>query len=128
MNILLDTCTFLWIITEADELSEKARELFINPDNAVYLSAVSEWEMAVKYSLGRLPLPQNPLQYIPDQRKKHAIVSLSLDEESALHLTRLPDIHKDPFDRMLISQALVHGFVILSPDEFIYQYPARVIW
>lgn len=61
MNILLDTCTFLWIITEADELSEKARELFINPDNAVYLSTVSEWEMAVKYSLGRLPLPQNPL-------------------------------------------------------------------
>ena len=128
MNILLDTCTFLWIITDADELTDKARELFIKPDNDVYLSVVSEWEMAVKYKLGRLPLPENPQQYIPDQREKHAIASLSLDEESALHIIRLPEIHKDPFDRMIVSQALVHGFTIVSPDEFIHQYPARVIW
>lgn len=128
MNILLDTCTFLWIITEADELSNNARELFIKPDNDVYLSVVSEWEMAIKYRLGRLPLPENPQQYIPEQREKHAITSLSLDEESTLHILRLPEIHRDPFDRMIVSQALVHGFAIVTPDEFIHQYPARVIW
>ena len=128
MNVLLDTCTFLWVITDADELSDKARELFVKPDNDVYLSVVSEWEMAVKYKLGRLPLPENPQQYIPDQREKHAIASLSLDEESALHIIRLPEIHKDPFDRMIVSQALIHGFAIVTPDEFIHQYPARVIW
>lgn len=128
MRILLDTCTFLWIITGDAELSSKAIELFINPDNEVYLSTVSEWEIALKIVLGRMQLPENPSQYIPEQREKHAISSLPLDEESALHLIRLPDIHKDPFDRMLICQALVHGYVILTPDVYIQRYPARVIW
>jgi len=128
VNILLDTCTFLWIITGANELSDRAKQLFIDPHNEVYLSTISEWEIAVKYVFGRLSLPKEPENYIPEQREKHLISSLPLDEESVLHIIRLPDIHKDPFDRMLVSQAIVHGFVILTPDGYIQKYPARVIW
>ena len=128
MRILLDTCTFLWIVTDARELSERARELYVDPENDVYLSSVSAWEMAVKYGLGRLPLPESPGRFVPAQRKLHHIEPLELDEEAALHLTRLPLLHKDPFDRMLICQATIHHLVILTPDDLINQYQVRTMW
>lgn len=128
MKFLLDTCTFLWIISGARELSMRANEYFVNSDNEVFLSTVSDWEIAVKYALQRLPLPEPPYDYIPHQRDKHGILSLKLNEESALHLTRLPELHKDPFDRMLVCQALIHGLTILTPDKLITQYPAKTAW
>ena len=128
MKILLDTCTFLWMVTDAPELSDLSREVFVNPGNEVYLSAVSTWEIAIKHAIGRLPLPEVPEKFIPAQRKEHGVTSLALEEEATLHLTRLPEMHKDPFDRMLICQAIVQGLVILSPDELIMQYPIRCIW
>lgn len=128
MKILLDTCTFLWIITDAPELSESARLLFVDPANEIYLSAVSAWEIAVKHALGRLPLPEPPERFIPARRKQHGIDILPLEEEATLHLTRLPSYHQDPFDRMLICQAVVHGMVLLTPDEMILQYSVRTTW
>ncbi len=128
MKILLDTCTFLWIITDASELSTRARELFVHPENQVYLSSVSTWEISIKHAMGRLPLPEPPERFIPAQRKQHNVESLPLEEEATLHLTRLPEMHKDPFDRMLVCQAIVHGLAILTPDELILQYPVRWIW
>ena len=128
MRILLDTCTFLWIITAEQKLSSNARELFVDPFNDVFLSSVSSWEIVVKYALGRLPLPEAPEKFIPTQRKLHKIESLSLQEDAALHLAKLPDYHKDPFDRMIVCQALVHGMTILTPDEAIRRYPARTTW
>jgi PIN domain nuclease of toxin-antitoxin system len=128
MRLLLDTCTFLWIIAGAAELSKPARELFADPTNETYLSVVSSWEIAVKHALGRLPLPEPPPRYIPLQRQRHGIEPLPLDEESALHIARLPILHKDPFDRMLVCQAMVHSLVVLSPDPLIVQYPVRSIW
>ena len=128
MNILLDTCTFLWIATDAPELSARARELFQDPDNAVYLSSVSAWEIAVKYMLGRLPLPAPPDRFVGPTRISHGIDSLPLEEETVLMLPRLPDLHKDPFDRMLVCQALTHQLALLTPDALIRQYPARVVW
>ena len=128
MKILLDTCAFLWIITDAPELSESARMLFVDPANEVYLSSVSAWEIAVKHALGRLSLPEPPERFIPSRRKQHGIDTLPLEEEAALHLTRLPPYHQDPFDRMLICEAVVHGMIILTPDELIRQYPVRTTW
>lgn len=128
MRILLDTATFLWVVTDAPDLSDDARELFVDPDNEVYLSSVSTWEIAIKHSLGRLPLPDPPAKFVPTQRKHHGIESLALDEEAALHLARLPALHKDPFDRMLVCQAVVQNLVILTPDELVSQYPVRTIW
>ena len=128
MRILLDTCTFLWIIAAEQKLSSNARELFVDPFNDVFLSSVSCWEIVVKYTLGRLPLPEAPEKFIPTQRELHKIESLSLQEDAALHLAKLPDYHKDPFDRMIVCQALVHGMTILTPDEAIRRYPARTTW
>ena len=128
MKILLDTCTFLWIVSDAPELSELSRKLFRDPSNEVFLSAVSVWEISVKYALGKLPLPQPPEKYLPIQREKHMVDSLALNENSILHLNRLPQLHKDPFDRMLICQAINHGMVILTPDELVAQYPVASKW
>ena len=128
MRILLDTVTFLWAVSEAAELSDEARELFVDPDNEIYLSSVSTWEIAIKHSLGKLPLPEPPAKFIPAQRKHHGIDVLSLDEEATLYLTRLPVLHRDPFDRMLVCQAVVQHLVILTPDELINQYSVRTIW
>ncbi len=128
MKLLLDTSTFLWIVNDVPELSTHARELFVDPRNEVYLTSVSAWEMAVKYDLGRLPLPEPPERFVRLQREQHGIEPLPLDEEAALHLTRLPLMHKDPFDRMLICQAIMHGLVILTQDKLIYQYPVLTMW
>lgn len=128
MRILLDTCTFLWIVTDSPELTQRARDAFQSTENEVYLSTVSTWEIAVRYSLGRLPLPESPESYIPRMRQEHGIETLPLDEESSLHLARLPEVHRDPFDRMLICQSIVGGLVIMTPDEAITQYPIRFLW
>lgn len=128
MRLLLDTATFLWVIIDAPELSAQARQLFADPGNEVYLSSVSAWEIALKYALGRLPLPEPPERFVPAQRKQHGIDALPLGEDAALHLARLPLLHKDPFDRMLVCQAVVDALVILTPDELINQYPVRTMW
>ncbi|OGQ86573.1 MAG: twitching motility protein PilT [Deltaproteobacteria bacterium RIFOXYA12_FULL_58_15] len=128
MNVLLDTCTFLWIISDSPELSLPAREVFQSPANDVYLSSVSTWEIAVKHSLGRLPLPQVPQIFVPEQRKCHGVASLLLSEEATLNLPKLPDWHRDPFDRMLICQALSGNFTLLTPDAEIHRYPVNCCW
>lgn len=128
MKILLDTCTFLWIIKGASELSDNVKILFRDPDNEVYLSSISMWEILVKHRLGRLPLPEEPARFIIDQRQKHQIETLPLHEESTLQLLQLPEYHRDPFDRMLIAQAISHSLIILTPDHAIKQYPVNTLW
>ncbi len=128
MRILLDTCTFLWIITDAPELSTRARQQFREPTNEVFLSSVSALEISIKYAIGRLPLPESPEMFIPTQREHHGIETFPLEENAALHLARLPQLHKDPFDRILICQAIIHGMVIMTPDELILQYAIQSIW
>jgi len=128
VRLLLDTCTFLWLIVDAPDLSPRARELFRSPESDVYLSSVSAWEIAVKHSLGRLPLPEPPGRFVPAQREAHGVESLALDEESVLQVGRLPLLHRDPFDRMLVCQAIVHGLAILTPDPLVADYPVRIVW
>jgi len=128
LKLLLDTCAFLWIISGDKALSKTATGLYADPANSVFLSSVSSWEISVKYALGRLRLPRPPAQYIPAQRKIHSIESLALEEDAVLHLPKLPDYHRDPFDRMLICQAQFHGLIILTPDELILRYPVRCMW
>lgn len=128
MKLLLDTCTFLWLASGNEKVSEAALAAFLDPDNERYLSAASAWEIAIQYSLGRLPLPKKPDLYLPQIREKSGIAALAFDEESALHTSRLPGLHGDPFDRMIVAQAIVHGMTILTPDDTIGQYAARVLW
>jgi PIN domain nuclease of toxin-antitoxin system len=128
MKVILDTCTFLWIITDAKDLSAEARRVFSDPRSEVFLSAVSTWEMAVKIALGRLSLPSPPERFVPEQRRRHHVEPLPLDERAALHLLRLPALHRDPFDRMLVCQAMTRGMAIMTPDERIMQYAVPTVW
>ncbi|MEW6428536.1 MAG: type II toxin-antitoxin system VapC family toxin [Thermodesulfobacteriota bacterium] len=128
MNILLDTCTFLWLIAGSDELSSTARELFVEPENDVFLSAASCWEICVKWSLGKLPLPEEPGRFLARQRVSHLIDPLPVSEEATFHLPKLPNHHKDPFDRILVCQAIEHALTILTPDPLVTQYPVRTAW
>lgn len=128
MRVLLDTCTFLWLATETTRISVKSKEVFTDRDNEVFLSVVSCWEIAVKHAAGKLKLPQPPLKLVPEYREIYGLGSLPLDEESALYSGRLPKLHADPFDRMLICQSITQSMPILTPDELIAQYPVRTIW
>ncbi|MGD1941916.1 MAG: type II toxin-antitoxin system VapC family toxin [Leptolyngbyaceae cyanobacterium] len=127
MRILLDTHVFLWFINGDIQLSADVRDAIRDPDNEVYLSAVSVWEAIVKYQLGKLPLPEPPETYLLKQRDLHQIVSLALDESSVIHLAKLPPLHRDPFDRMLICQALQNGLTIATVDTAVRAYAVNVI-
>jgi len=128
VKLLLDTVTFLHAVLDPDSLSKRARELLLDPDNSRFLSAVSAWEIAVKYALGKIELSGQPDRFVPEHRRYLAAETLPLDEESVLQIPRLPPLHRDPFDRMLVCQAIVHGMVLVTPDRVIREYPVRVAW
>jgi len=128
VTLLLDTCTFLWLAGGRTTLPPAAERAIRDPANEVLLSAVSVWEIVVKHRAGKLPLPEPPEVLIPAERTLRGIEPLPFDEEAALYGTRLPPLHRDPFDRMLIAQAVAQGLAIVTPDPLITQYPVRVLW
>ncbi len=127
MRLLLDTHVFLWLIAGDARLSAGTVEAIRNPDHEVVLSVVSLWEVMIKHQLGKLPLPRPPAAYLPEQRERHQIAALALDEASVGHLAHLPAIHRDPFDRMLIAQALAHDLTLVTADPLILAYPVPVL-
>ncbi len=127
MKILLDTHIFLWFISGDSRLSADVRDAVRDSDNAVYLSVISVWESLIKYQLGKLPLLEPPETYLPKQRDLHQIASLTIDESSVARLAQLPPLHRDPFDRMLICQALQNGLAIATVDAAIRAYSVSVI-
>lgn len=128
MKLLVDTCTFLWLAADDPMLTETATDSCRDPDNEVFLSALSAWEVAIKHRLGRLPLPEPPNRYIASRREWLGLQPLDFDDTSAAHDALLPAHHRDPFDRGLVSQAILKGMVIVTPDPLIARYPAPVLW
>jgi PIN domain nuclease of toxin-antitoxin system len=126
MRLLLDTHIFIWYLDGNQRLSSGARDSIRNPNNEIYLSVVSVWEAIVKYQLGKLTLPEPPSVFLPLQRQRHKIASLPLDEISVVKLAELPEIHKDPFDRMLICQALTYDLTLVTVDPILQAYPVSV--
>jgi PIN domain nuclease of toxin-antitoxin system len=127
LRLLLDTHVFLWHISGNPKLPNDVRDSIRNLDNEVFLSVVSVWEAIVKHRLGKLPLPELAETYLPEQRERHMVSSLPLDEPSVRKLGSLPSYHRDPFDRMLVCQALEHGLVLATVDDSIRKYPVAVI-
>ena len=127
MRILLDTCEFLWLVAGDSKLTASVASAVRDPQNEVFLSVVSFWEISLKHSLGKLPLPQSPDQFVPLQREKHFISALPLDEFAVAQLSSLPVLHRDPFDRMLICQAKAHGMTLASSDSLVRQYPVALL-
>lgn len=130
MKLILDTCTFLWLASAEHRLSAAAVELIRDPGNRILLSAASAWEIGIKHALGRLPLPQalTPAGFIPEARTRHQVEPLPIDEADTFLLGQLPPLHQDPFDRLLVCQAIARQAVLLTPDPLIAQYPVAVRW
>ena len=127
MRLLLDTHVFLWYITADPKLPAAFRAAIQDQANEVYLSVASVWETIIKYHLGKLPLPAPPADYLPRQREAHGIVSLPIDEGAMSHLSGLPPFHRDPFDRLLIAQALQHGLTVATVDPDVSAYPLSLL-
>lgn len=130
MRLLLDTCTFLWMIWDDPALGERQRAWIADPANEVFLSAVSIWEACQKHALGRLDVTadEGAWQHFTGERDRHLCVGLPFTEGDSRHVARLPLLHRDPFDRMLICQAIEHGLTLVTPDEQIRRYPIKTLW
>jgi PIN domain nuclease of toxin-antitoxin system len=122
MKILLDTHIFLWYVGADPKLPDSYQAAILDPGNEVSLSVASLWEIAIKHQLGKLPLPAPPAAYITKQRLAHQIASLAIEEADIAALATLAQLHRDPFDRILIAQAMRHGLTIATVDAAIKAY------
>jgi len=128
MRALLDTHVFIWWIVDSLQLPRRVREIITDGDNELFLSAASCWEIAIKAGLGTITLPAHPDRFIVEQMALNAVQALPVEASHALHVFHLPTIHRDPFDRILIAQALLEGIPIITSDALIGKYKVRTIW
>jgi PIN domain nuclease of toxin-antitoxin system len=126
VKILLDTHVFLRAITDSPRLSVRQRELFLDEVNELHLSVASLWEMLIKAGLRKLPLPAPAIEYLVRQMEKNRILLLPIRIAHLAELQRLPLLHRDPFDRMLVSQARAEKLRMLSADERLREYGIEV--
>jgi len=128
LRVLLDTHSLLWLVTDDPRLSDAARDTFLNTDNELLCSAVVGFEIAVKYSLGKLGLAEPPRTFIDNRIRNNALTPLPITMAHALRVADLPIHHRDPFDRLLTAQALEEDLPVLSADEILSAYGIRRIW
>lgn len=121
---LLDTHTLLWGLEGKENLPKKVQEILQYDTRQVYVSAVSVWEIAIKTQLGKLTLSGD----IRDILEKYAFNELSISAEHAWESRLLPDVHKDPFDRLLVAQAKIESLILLTNDTQIAKYPVMILW
>ncbi|MEG4279450.1 type II toxin-antitoxin system VapC family toxin [Microcoleus sp. MON1_C1] len=128
MKLLLDTHTFIWWDSSPQKLSPKALALCQNPENILLLSLGSIWEMQIKLQLGKLSLNLPLPELIESQQQTNNIQVLPINLTHLFTLDSLPNHHKDPFDRLLISQAIVEDAVLVSGDSILANYPVKIEW
>ena len=128
MRILLDTHAFLWWIANDQRLSQRSIEFISDGSNELLLSVASGWEIAIKVGLGRLDIPEPLDRFISEQLFRNHIGVLPVQLSHALQVHKLPQLHRDPFDRMLITQAQVESLSILSSDKRFADYDIEVLW
>lgn len=127
-RILLDTHAWLWFNGGDERLRPEVRDLLRDPDNDLYLSAASTWEIAIKVAAGRLELPMAPERYVPSRMTENGVLPLSIHPPHTLRAAALPMHHRDPFDRMLVAQAQVEALELLTGDPRLKPYDAPLIW
>lgn len=126
-RLLLDTHVWLWSIISPDRLGREGLRLLEDTDNELYLSSASSWEIAIKYRLGRLPLPEPPHTFIPPRLMRDGIKPLSVEHHHACQVANLPDLHRDPFDRLLIAQAQTEQLVFITADRMLRDYDVEMV-
>lgn len=128
MKLLVDTHCWLWQLASPERLRAEIIELLCSAENEVHLSAVSAWEIVIKHGIGKLTLPEPPERYIPSRLSSQGHVLLPMDLRHVVRLAALPLHHRDPFDRMLVAQALAEDMPIVTADRLVTRYGANVIW
>lgn len=129
MRVLLDTHAFLWALTAPERLSRRARSATEDEGNEVLVSAASVWEIAIKAGLGRLePDVAEIERSLPKEMERHAFQPLPVQMRHALRVATLPPVHRDPFDRLLVAQAIVEDLHLVTSDRELSAYGVRIIW
>ena len=128
MKYLLDTVAWLWSVHADERLGDEARAILENGQEEIYLSAATSWELSIKMRLGKLNLPGPPAQVLPAFMAKQGLLSMAVTHLHAVKVYDLPPHHSDPFDRMIIAQAIVEEMVILTSDRAFMKYPVEVLW
>lgn len=128
MTLLLDTQAFLWVAIDDERMPRGLKAVLREPAHDLYLSAVSSWEIAVKAKAGKLRLHMPAWAFILEARERLGVLPLSMQEEAVAQVAKLPDLHRDPFDRMLVCQAIQHSMTIVTGDTQIQRYPVKTMW
>jgi len=128
VRVLVDTHAWLWMLTSPHRLPPAARTTVSDMRTEVLLSAASAWEIAIKYQLGKLPLPEAPAAYVPARVAASGCTALAIDHNAALRAGLLPDHHRDPFDRLLVAQAQILDVPLVSGDHALDAYDVNVLW
>jgi len=126
VKLLLDTHILLWSAGQPEKLSESARTLLTTPENSLFFSAASIWEIVIKLSLGREDFKVDPFR-LRKMLVVHGYTEIPVTAEHALRVDSLPPLHKDPFDRLLLAQARTEGILLLSADAAVAQYQESVL-
>ncbi len=126
MNILLDTHVWLWWVSNPSRIKSETLNLISNPDNSIYLSAASALEIAIKVRLGKLQIPDPIFQFVFSRMKRDNILELPITINHSLFVSTLPPHHRDPFDRLLVAQAVCEGLTLLTADEKILRYDGDI--
>lgn len=127
MRYLLDTGIWLSLQVEPGRIAPSTRTLLADRANELLLSAASSWEIAIKYRLGKLPLPEPPVDYVPNRMRRSGTTPLAVEHAHVLRVAQLPDHHRDPFDRLLVAQAQSLGIPIVTSDRQLTAYDVEVI-
>ena len=128
MKYLLDTMVWLWSGGETDRIGSAGFEILRNGEQQLYLSAASSWEIAIKAKLGKYQLPDAPGPYMRSRLAAQGILALPVTQDHSLSVYDLPLHHHDPFDRLIIAQALQERMIILTSDRAFKQYPVEILW
>lgn len=128
MQYLLDTHTFLWMAVSPDQLSKTVKDAVLKKSNRLYLSAASAWEVTLLWQLDRIVLPDQPQRFIPEAMQQMDIQPLPISFLTAITSAMLPLIHRDPFDRILIAEAVKENLTILTKDKKIAEYDVKTQW
>lgn len=126
-GVLLDTRVWLWLLAEPERVRPEVQERLRQPATALYLSAVSTWEIAIKYRLGRLSLPEAPSRFVPSRMRVTSVRALLVTHEQAAAVADLPLHHRDPFDRLLVAQAQLEQPSLVTADPAMTSYDVEVV-
>jgi PIN domain nuclease of toxin-antitoxin system len=127
VRLLLDTHCWLWMQVSPDRFRSAALDLVRNPESDLLFSAASAWEIAIKYTLGKLQLPEPPEDYVPKRMRTSGVVGLPVGHAHALRVAELPKHHRDPFDRLLVAQAQIESLALLTADPKLTLYEVEIV-